>query len=58
MILDGIGDVQECFKLSVYEMEMMIQIYIMTATGAYVTMMSIPSSMKDPYVQVLEYRSY
>ena len=56
--MDGIGDVQECFKLSVYEMEMMIQIYIMTATGAYVTMMSIPSSMKDPYVQVLEYRSY
>ena len=45
-------------KYSAYEMAMMIWREIIAETGVYETVKSTPSSMDDPSVHVLEYRSY
>ena len=44
-------------KTSAEEMETMIQIYLMPATGAYETVKSKPSILDDPSAHVIEYMS-
>ena len=49
---------KQIIKPSDYEMAMMIWRERIEETGVYETVKSTPSSMYDPYLHILKYRSY